>query len=157
MKLRLLGLILLVCALASGCGGSGNSKKDRTQFLAKANGICDHYNQLQNQVTFPSVNPLEPGLTHVARAQWGLALKQVAQLGHAEVRALRKLDPPSDLQGGFREMVDTKQGAFDDLTRAADAAKLNHPTKIKPPTTAGQAKLARVTTLAKKLGTPKCQ
>jgi hypothetical protein len=155
MRPRLLAL-LLVCALAGGCGGS-NSHQDRKQFLAKANAICTHFEQLQNQVSFPSVNPLEPRLSHTARARWGLALHQVAQLGHGEVRALRKLDPPADLQSRFREMVDAKGGAFDDLTRAADAAKRNHRTEIKPSVTAGQKKLARVVSLAKELGTPRCQ
>jgi hypothetical protein len=155
MRKSLLGLLLVVSLAAAGCGG-GNSKVARRHFLAKANAICQQYETLQNEVRFPSVDPIGSKASHTDRARWGLSLKQVVDLGRQEVRSLGKLDPPKGLQERFQELIETKAAAFEDLAKAADAAKRNHRTLIKPPVNAGRAKLARASTLAKELGTQRC-
>lgn len=155
MRRSLLGLLLIAALAAGGCGG-GNQKKERQQFLAKANATCSQYENLQNAVQFPSVNPLATGTSHADRARWGLALKQIVDLGRQEVKVLGKLKPPTDLRDRFQEMLDLKTAAFDDLSKGAEAAKRNHPTEIKAPIDAGRARLARVSKLARKLGVPRC-
>ena len=154
-KSALAWLLLLVVLVTSACGS--NPAKDRKAFLARANSTCNHFKALQNAVQFPSINPISPKAPHAARAQWGLALKQIVNLGRDEVRALQRLKAPKDLKARYTTMIDTKTAAYDDLTRAADAAKLNHPTEIKPPTTTGRKKLAQAATLAKAIGLPSCQ
>ncbi|MFL5962537.1 MAG: hypothetical protein ACJ757_06545 [Gaiellaceae bacterium] len=154
-KSALAWLLLLIVFVTSACGS--NPAQERKTFLARANSTCNHFQTLQNNVQFPSINPLSTSPSHADRARWGLALKQIVDLGRDEVRALQKLKPPKDLQARFRTMIDTKTLAFDDLAKAADAAKLNHRTEIKPPTTAAQTKLAQAAKVAKALGLPRCE
>jgi hypothetical protein len=154
MRRVLPGVLLVTAVAVAGCGG--NPKKERQQFLAKANAICNQFETQQNEVRFPSVNPLAAVTSHADRARWGLSLKQIVDLGREEVKSLRKLKAPKDLSDRFQQMVDSKDAAFGDLARAADAAKRNHPTQIKAPADAGRAKLAKVSKLAKALGAPRC-
>jgi hypothetical protein len=155
MRRSLLGLLLVAALAAGGCGG-GNPKKERQQFLAKANATCSQYESLQNQVQFPSVNPLATGTSHEDRARWGLALKQIVDLGRQEVKVLGKLKPPAELRDRYQEMLNLKSAAFDNLAKGADAAKRNHRTGIKAPIDAGRAKLTQASKLAKAVGLPSC-
>jgi hypothetical protein len=149
-------LLTLGCALAA-CGcGSGDPKKERREFLAKANAICNQYEAEQNAVRFPSVNPLSAAVSHTDRARWGLALKQIVDLGRQEVKALRDVEAPKALRDRFQELIDRKTSAFGDLARGADAAKRNHRTQIKAPVDSGRKKLAGIAKLAQALGAPKC-
>jgi hypothetical protein len=151
----LAALVLVVALTATGCGGE-SAAKQKQDFLAKATSICSHFSELQNQVQFPSGNPLSARASHTSRAQWGLALNQIVNDGREEVRGLRKLKPPKDLRDRFQELLDTKEQAFDDLAKAADAAKRNHVAEIKPPVTAGRKKLAHGTQLARAISLPSC-
>ena len=155
MRSLLAGALLVVALTLAGCGG-GDPKKEKREFLASANSICNQYEVLQNAVRFPSVNPLSASVSATDRARWGLSLKQVVDYGRQEVKSLRKLDAPKDLDDRFQEMVATKSAAFEELARGADAAKRNHRTLIEAPVNAGRAKLGRVSTLARQLGAPRC-
>jgi hypothetical protein len=140
---------------AAGCGESSSKKKE--DFLVKANAICKHFEDLQNQVQVPSVNPLAAKTSHTARAQWGVGIKQLAYLGTQEVKALGKLKPPKELEPGFQRLLTTKGGAFADLLQGADAAKRNHVSEIKAPINAGRAALAQATKQARALGLDNCE
>jgi hypothetical protein len=87
---------------------------------------------------------------------WGAALNQIAQLGHQEVIALRKLRPPKHAEPRFRKLLDEKDAAFNKLHAAAEAALRNRPAKVKTLGRAAQAQLARVKKLATEFGVPKC-
>jgi hypothetical protein len=152
--MRRLVLALLVVLVVTGCGS--DSTAERKRFLAQANGICDHFSALQNQVQFPSVNPVAAATTHAARAEWAVALKQVAYLGAQEVVALRKLEAPESLRGRFRVMLAAKNAAYTTLLAGADAAKRNHVAEIAPTVRAGRAKLAHSDRLARALALPRC-
>jgi hypothetical protein len=154
MRVYLLALALVLAFAATACGKS--SKQKRQEFITHANAICIHFSTLQNEVRFPESNPLARGTTHRERAMWGLALNQVINYGRQQIRGLRRLKPPKDLHDRFEEMLALKTAAFDYLAKGADAAKRNHRTKIKPPVDAGRKKLAQVSTLARKIGLPKC-
>jgi hypothetical protein len=156
---RVPGLLALAGAsalVAAGCGGESSAKK-KAEFLAVANSICKHFEGLQNQVQVPSVNPLAAKTSHVARAQWGLAIKQLAYLGTQEVKGLGKLKPPKELEERFQQLLTTKGGAFADLMQGADAAKRNHVSEIKAPIDAGRAALAQATKQARALGLKECE
>ena len=158
MRGRPLTLGALVCALAvtaAGCGESNAKKKE--EFLTKANSICRHFEDMQNQVRVPSVNPLAAKTSFTARAQWGLSIKQLAYLGSQEVNALGKLKPPKELEGRFQQLLTTKGGAFADLTQGADAAKRNRISEIKAPIEAGRTALALATKQARALGLKQCE
>ena len=148
-------LVFVVALAATGCGGESPAKRKK-DFLAKATSICSHFSALQNQVQFPSGNPLAARTSHASRAQWGLALNQIVNYGREEVRGLRKLKAPKDLRERFQELLDTREQAFDDLAKAADAAKRNRTAEIKPPVTAGRKKLGRASKLAKAISLPSC-
>jgi hypothetical protein len=141
---------------AAGCGGESNAKK-KEDFLREANSICKHFEDQQNQVQVPSVNPLAAKTSHTARAKWGLGIKQLAYLGTQEVKALGKLKPPKDMEEDFGRLVTTKGGAFADLLQGADAAKRNHVSEIKEPIDAGRAALAQATKQARALGLKECE
>jgi len=151
----LLALVLVVALAATACGGESAAKRKK-DFLAEATSICSHFSELQNQVQFPSGNPLAARTSHTTRAQWGLALNQIVNYGRQEVRRLGKLKAPKDLRERFQELLDTKGQAFDDLAKGADAAKRNHTDEIKAPVTAGRKRLARARTLAKAISLPSC-
>ncbi|HZR92817.1 MAG TPA: hypothetical protein VFA44_10495, partial [Gaiellaceae bacterium] len=119
--------------------------------------ICKHFNDLQNQVVVPNVNPIGKKATHAQRAQWGVAIKQLGYLGTQEVKALDRLKPPKELADDFQALVTTKAGAFADLLQGADAAKRNHVSQIKAPIDAGRAALAKATTQARALGLKECE
>jgi hypothetical protein len=147
-------LAVVFSLTAAGCGESSAKKKE--EFLAKANAICKHFEGLQNQVQVPSVNPLAAKTSHVARAQWGLGIKNLAYLGTQEVKELGKLKPPKELKDEFERLLTTKQGAFTQLLEGADAAKRNHITEIRGPINAGRAALAEASGQARRLGLNEC-
>jgi hypothetical protein len=151
------GAVAAALALAAaGCGGESSAKK-KQDFLREANSICKHFEDLQNQVQVPSVDPLAAKTSHAARAQWGLGIKQLAYLGTQEVKALGKLKPPKELDEEYRRLLTTKGGAFADLLQGADAAKRNHVSQIKAPIEAGRAGLAQATKQARALGLKQCE
>jgi hypothetical protein len=152
----LLALAGASALVAAGCGGESSAKK-KEEFLAKANSTCKHFEDQQNQVQVPSVNPLAAKTSHAARAQWGLAIKQLAYLGTQEVKALGKLKPPKELADRFQQLLTTKGGAFADLLEGADAAKRNHVSEIKAPIDAGRVALAQATRQARALGLKQCE
>jgi hypothetical protein len=149
----LLGALVV---LAAGCGGKSAAEKKK-DFLAEANSICKHFEDQQNQVQVPSVNPLAAKTSHAARAQWGLAIKQLAYLGTQEVKALGKLKPPKELEDDFGRLVTAKGGAFADLLHGADAAKRNRVSEIRAPIVASRAALAQATKQARALGLKQCE
>ncbi len=148
------GLLVVASVVASGCGTS--ARVERQHFIARASSVCTHFSDLQNQVQFPSTNPVATTTTHAARAEWAVALKQVAYLGTQEVKALRKLDPPDPLAARFDALVLTMESAYTHLLGAADAAKRNHVAALRVAVRAGQADLARSATTAKGLGLRSC-
>jgi len=153
--LRYLAVAAALALLAAGCGGKSAAEK-RKDFLAEANRICKHFNDLQNQVVVPSVNPLAANVTHIQRAQWGVGIKQLAYLGTQEVKTLGKLKPPKELEDGFQALLTTKGGAFAAMLQGADAAKRNHVSKIKAPIDASRAALAKAAKQARTLGLKQC-
>lgn len=149
--------VLVLGAVAAAASGCGSSQHDtRAAFIAEAGRICSHFSSLQNQVQFPSTNPVASGISHAARAEWGVALKQVAYFGTQEAKALRSLDPPERLAARFGELLATKDAAYAALLRGADAAKRNHPALVRREVLDGRAQLARAAAQAKALGAPRC-
>jgi hypothetical protein len=155
--------VLLVGTLAAGCGGGDSGAKtpqernqERRVFLNQANAICTQYRFQQNQIQFPSTNPVAPRTTHAQRAQWGLALKRIVDLGRRQVKALRELEPPDQLRVRFDGVVDALETAFDALGEAAEAGKRNKPATIQTAVARGRAALGRVSTLARAMGLAGC-
>jgi predicted amino acid dehydrogenase len=140
--------------VAAGCGESAAKKREK--FLTRATSICKHFENLQNQVQVPSVNPVAAKTSHTARAQWGLGIKQLAYLGTQEVKALGELKPPKDIEDAFGRFLDTKGGAFALMLKGADAAKRNHVSEIKAPIQASRAGLTEASKQARALGLPEC-
>jgi hypothetical protein len=148
-------LAVVFSLLAAGCGKSAADKK--REFLAEANRICKNFEAQQNQVNVPSVNPVAADATHAQRAEWGLAIKNLAYLGTQEVKALGKLDPPKDIADEFQALLTTKGSAYADLLQGADAAKRNHVAEIRRPIEAGRAALDKAKSQARALGLKECE
>ena len=148
-------VLVVVALLAAGCGGKSAAEK-KADFLKEGNSICAHFESLQNDVQVPSVNPLAKNTSHVARARWGLGIKQLAFYGTQEIKALGKLNAPKELEPPFQEFLTTKGGAFVLMLKGADAAKRNHVSEIKAPITAARAGLAKASRQATSLGLKEC-
>lgn len=154
MRRLTIGLLVPLLVVASGCGTSAQANK--RQFLAQARSICSHFSDLQNQVQFPSTNPIAKTTTHRARAEWAVSLKQVAYLGTQEVKALRKLQAPDPLAARFVALLRQKDLAYAHLLAAADAAKRNRVPRLKTSVAAGRVALSRAATAAGQLGVRPC-
>ena len=150
----LLGAALAL--LAAACGGKSAADK-RTEFLAEANSICKHFEDLQNQVQVPSVNPVAKKTTPRSRAQWALGIKNLAYYGTQEVKALGKLEPPDDIADEFQALLTTKGGAFASMLEGADAAKRSHVAEISAPIAAAREGLSKATKQARALGLTECE
>lgn len=147
-------LLLVMSVVASGCGT--NAKADRQHFVARASSVCRHFSDLQNEVQFPSVNPVAAGTTHTERAEWAVALNRVAHLGTQEIEELRKIDPPGTLSARFDAFLVTTESAYAHLLAAADAAKRNHVARLRAAARAGRADLSRAARAAKAIGLRAC-
>jgi hypothetical protein len=155
MRLVATAIAVVFSLVAAGCGKSSAEKK--REFLAKANRICKNFEDQQNQVIVPSVNPLAANVTHRQRAQWGVGIKNLAVLGTQEVKALGTLKPPKDIADEFQALLTTKGGAFASLLQGADAAKRNHVSEISAPIKASRDALAQATKQARGLGLKECE
>jgi len=154
-RLALLAVPVALALVAAGCGESSAKKKQA--FLAEANRICAHFEDLQNQVVVPTLNPISKTATHTQRAQWGVAIKQLAYLGSQEVKALGKLDAPNDLADDFQALLTTRGGAFTSMTQGAQAAEPNHVSEISAPIKAAREGLTQAGKQAKALGLKECE
>jgi hypothetical protein len=154
--------VLLASTLAAGCDGSSKPQtpeeraQERRVFLNKANAICQQHRNEQNQVQFPSVNPVAAKTTHAQRAMWGLALKRIVDIGRREIKLLRELEPPEDLRVRYDRVVTTLEDAFDGLSAAAEAGKRNRPAQIQSNVARARVDLANVTKLANAMGLAGC-
>src|SRR5947207_14585535 len=110
MRGALVALLIAVALVAAGCGKGRLSRED---FVQQANADCKLYESRQDAVTFPTVNPIAEKTTHTQRAEWGLALKQIVDLGDQELRALRKLRPPKELENRYEDLLSAWQQAYD--------------------------------------------
>jgi hypothetical protein len=141
--------------VAAGCGES--SAKKRKDLLCQGNKIIAHFEGLQNAVIVPTLNPISAKATHLQRAQWGVAIKQLAYLGAQEVKTLGKLKAPKGLSDDFQALLTTRGGAFASMTQGARAAEQNHVSEISAPIKAARDGLAEATKQAKALGLRECE
>lgn len=154
-KKPMLAAVLVAALATAGCGGESRAK-DKQEFLARANALCGSYEDQQNQVRFPQVNPIAATASHADRAKWGLSLKQIVDLGRQEVAALRKLEPPDELKVSFDRLVGEMDASFDLLAQGAEAAKRNRPDELQAKVAKARARLAKATTIANQLGAKAC-
>jgi hypothetical protein len=153
MRKGLAALLVAVVLVAAGCG---KGRLSRADFIAEANADCKLYESRQNQVQFPTVDPISETATHTQRAEWGLALKQILDIGDAEIKELRKLRPPEELENHYEDLLNSWQQAFDTLRDGAVAAKKNDLATLKTKVPAGRAQLAKIAPQAKALGLSDC-
>jgi hypothetical protein len=153
MRKGLAALLVAVVLVAAGCGKSRLSRED---FVAKANADCQLYESRQNAIQFPTVNPVSATVTHTQRAEWGLALKQIVDIGDGEIKELRKLSPPKELEDHYVDLLNSWQQAYDTLRDGAVAAKKNDVATLKTKVPAGRAQLAKIADQAKPLGLSDC-
>lgn len=153
---KLLAAFLLAASIVvGGCGASATTERHR--FVEQATAVCSHFSSLQNEVQFPSTDPVARTTTHAARAEWAVSLKQVAYLGTQEVKSLRALEAPDPLAAQYVTLLSAKANAYGHLLAAADAAKRNRVPALRSATAAGKVELARATTIAAQLGMRACR
>ena len=154
MRRALVAVSLAVVLSAAACGGK--SRLSRADFLSKATVNCKAYEAKQNAIVFPTVNPVGTKTTHAERAQWGLALKQIVDIGDQELKELRKLRLPKDLQASYTSLLASWQHAYDTLRAGAVAAKRNDVATLKQKVPQGRRELGEVSKRAKPLGLTGC-
>jgi hypothetical protein len=155
--------VLAAATLAvAGCGGGSKNPPATTppltkqSFLAQVNAVCTFYQGKQNQVRFPSANPIAADTSPTDRAKYGLAMKQIVQLGRQELGALRKLEAPEALRAGFAQLVAGLDASFTSVARVADAAKRNRPEEVKSAGAAARKQIGKSAALANRLGAKAC-
>jgi hypothetical protein len=146
-------VLLLVVVLAAGCG---SGRLSREKLVERANAICKSYDTQQNSLPFPSTDPIAPKTSFRERAQWGAALNQIVNLGRQEMKALRKLKPPKELEPAWNRLLAAKDSSYDSLSASATAAKRNRPDELKRIGAVSRRKLTKVTSLADAFGVRDC-
>jgi hypothetical protein len=112
-----LAVALAGALLSAGCGGE--SRLSRSQFVARANGICVEY---EHKVT-RAMAGIQPGdQSQLARAI-GRALP-VIRAGNDELRGLR---PPRELERRFDRWLKIGEDEVAAATQLRDALKKNDP------------------------------
>jgi hypothetical protein len=137
--------LLLVAALAGGCGSSGQKRLSREEFAQRADAVCRRTNRLTQPAATPTTMP---GLARLAE-------RSLPPLDRAR-RELRALRPPEDeeatVRAWLRQLGLLRAGAV----RIRDRAQANDAKGVQAAAVATQRVNARFHALAARLGMQVC-
>jgi hypothetical protein len=137
--------LLLVAALAGGCGSSGQKRLSREEFAQRADAVCRRTNRLTQPAATPATMP---GLARLAE-------RSLPPLDRAR-RELRALRPPEDeeatVRAWLRQLGLLRAGAV----RIRDRAQANDAKGVQAAAVATQRVNARFHALAARLGMQVC-
>lgn len=137
--------LLLVLALAGGCGSSGEKRLSKEEFARQADAIC----RRTNRVTQPAATPTTmPGLARLAE-------RSVPPLDRA-LRELRALRPPEDEDAIVRAWLRQLRRLRADAVRIRDRARANDAKGVQTVALAAQQVNDRFHELAKRLSMNVC-
>ena len=144
MRRGLLAL-LLVSALASGCGSSGEKRLSKAELAQRADAVCRRTNRLTQPATTPTSMP---GLARLAE-------QSLPPLDRA-LRELRKLRPPEDEQATVRAWLRELARLRAEAVRIRDRAQANDANAVQTVALAAQRVNDRFHELAMQLGMSVC-
>ena len=144
MRRGLLAL-LLVLALVSGCGSSGEKRLSREEFAQRADAVC----RRTNRVTQPATTPKT--MAGLAR----LADRSLPPLDRA-IRELTALRPPADEEATVRAWLRQLRRLRADVTRIRTRANANDAKGVQALAVAAQQVNDRFHELATRLGMQVC-
>jgi hypothetical protein len=140
----LLALVLLL-ALASGCGHGGEKRLSKEEFAQRADAVCRRTNRLTQPASTPTTMPA------LAR----LAERSLPPLDRAR-RDLRRLLPPEDEQATVRAWLRQLVLLRADAVRIRDRARANDAKGVRTVALAAQRVNDRFHSLAARLGMRVC-
>jgi hypothetical protein len=112
---------LLACGtLVAGCGGSGDSRLSRGDFIKQADSICTRYEK--------KVSDAMAGATAGSGSQLADAIDTVLPTIKAGNDELRQLSPPEDLQKPFDRWMVIADQEVRAAARLRNAIRANDPT-----------------------------
>jgi hypothetical protein len=137
--------LLLVLALAGGCGSSGEKRLSREEFAQRADAVCRRTNRLTQPATPPTTMP---GLARLAE-------RSVPPLDRA-LHELRALRPPEDEEATVRAWLRQLGLLRADAVRIRDRAQENDAKGVQTVAGAAQRVNDRFHRLATRLGMHVC-
>lgn len=144
MRRGLLAL-LLVLALAGGCGSSGEKRLTKEEFARRADAVCRRTNRLTQPATTPRTMP---GLARLAE-------RSVPPLDRA-LRELRALRPPEEEEPTVRAWLRQLGRLRADAVRIRERAQANDAKGVQTVALAAQRVNDRFHGLATRLGMHVC-
>jgi hypothetical protein len=141
---RLATVVLAATAIAvCGCGSSGSKSLTRAELIAKADAICKGIStQLNAQGR--KATPAQQVFSQVA------AYEQTA------LAELKKLNPPSDMAGDWKQIVAGAQTLTEDTTKYAEYSKSKDLSKAQSLAVSGAAVRQQVSVTARRAGFNDC-
>jgi ABC-type lipoprotein release transport system permease subunit len=123
MKRNLLwlpGLALVAALVAAGCGGGGDdsstSSLTKSEWIAKADAICQQGNQTINQAAQQQFGNQRPTAAEVQQFATGTALPNTQE----QVDKIKALGAPSGDEDQVNKILDTVQADIDKAKSAGD-------------------------------------
>jgi hypothetical protein len=154
--------VVAAAIAAAGCGGGGKSSGGKpltkSEFVAKADGICR--DAIAKRPTPPSdianVDPTASSTTDEQLKKFGDFIEKVVKQARQEVDDLRGVKPPANLQGTYDRALATLDEAINELEEAGEAARKADRTKFKDKVAESQRHSDEANKLAKQLGLSVC-
>jgi hypothetical protein len=137
--------LLLVLALASGCGSSGEKRLSKEEFAQRADAVCRRTNRLTQPAAVPTTMP---GLARLAE-------QSLPPLDRA-LRELRALRPPEDEEATVQAWLRQLHRLRADAARIRDRARANDAKGVQTVALAAQRVNDRFHELASQLGMKVC-
>jgi hypothetical protein len=152
-------LALAAAVAAAGCGGGGGGKRlTKSEFIAKADGICAEANK--NVPKPPSdlanVDPTAATTTDEQLKKFGDYIDDVVKHLRSELDDLRGIKPPADLQDKYDSGLATLDESLNEISEAADAARDGDREKLKSKLDESDKHSNEANKLAKELGLTVC-
>jgi hypothetical protein len=155
-------LAVALAATAAGCGGGGSKSSGKpltkSEFVAKADGICTATNKKQPKLPtdLSGVDPTGASVTDKQLDEFGSYIDKIVKLFRSEINDLHGVKPPADLQNDYDKALANLDEAINELSDAAGAAHNADRAKFKSKLAESDKHSATANDLAKKLGLQVC-
>ena len=156
-------LAVALAATAAGCGGGGGGgggeRLTKSEFVSKADGICDKANKKVPQPPSELRNGFDPATKKGTDAQYkkfGDYVGKIVKIFRGEVDELQGIKPPTNLQDTYDKALATLGEAVNELGEASDAAKSGDRDEVKDKLAESDKHGNEANKLAKQLGLTVC-
>ena len=154
-------VVVGVSVTAAGCGGGGGGGGERlskSEFIAKADGICGEANKKvpKPPADLTGVDPTSSGATDKQLDKFGDYIEDVTKVLRGEVDDLHDLKPPQNLQNRWDRALAVLDEALNELDDAAQAAHDADRKELKDKLTESDGHSSQANGIARTLGLKVC-